>query len=1324
MLALALTPALILAATMPLSSPAQTLPVTSGLQLWLKADAGITTNSSGEVTAWADQSGLGNNATQTNSAAAPSLELNALNGKPTLRFGGDTRYMDVADSASISSLASGATILAVLLYDDLTGGYRCGVSKTVGNAPAPFDWWNNAGSSGGDTYLWLGSGPGSTLTDFISTAPPPTGAYMVLGFDWGNGVVDQYLNNLGNGTFTYTGSPTDGGGPLRIGSRDDLVTQLKGNFAEVLIYQPPLDTADRNSVLSYLQTKWKLSFVQSPVISIQTPTNGFTAPAQSTVSVSVAASDPNPGGTLSKVTLLSNGESVASWTQPPYNVSLSLVNPGAAVLTAVAADSLGASATSAPVSLTVTGTAAVTQPTTNGLQVWLRADKGVLTNSSGLVTNWTDQSGNGNDASQANTAAAPVWMANVINGEPALDFGSNALSNDQFLEISDTGTAFLATSNFTVLVQARFADFDSYRTLVCKTSSGLAAPIDWWFGPSSGVANAYMGDGATYCTVGATMAAAAGQFGTYGLGANGTNFSLFLDLATDGTAPITATATSVGNPCLIGQRDDAVTQMVGDIAEILMYNYALSATDQSNAVIYLSSKYGVAQLIVSNQPANVSITSPTNGATFPTSSTVPVTVSASSPHGSVVSVLVLANGVQVVALTNSPYQVPLDLLTPGSVSLTAVVVDNLSLRSTSAPVVLTVTGSAVSTPPTNDLRLWVSADTGVQTSAGTVSQWNDRSGNGNAAQAVGSPTLVANAVNGKPVVHFDTGDYMDVPNAPSIEIAGDVASYAVVSFDDFATYRGLWAKTKGNLPASIDYYLTPNAGVPQLFRGNGQSYGSLAANQGVPAATYVVLGYEMGGQTATHYLNGGSIGSGQITAPLGDAGTDLLIGTRADFATQLKGGLAELLVFGHELSVAERGQILSYLGGKYGMRLVRVASLPPTVAIVSPTNGATAAVSSSINVQVSATDTNNPIAQVTFLANGDVIGSTTTPPYTMAMEALTPGTVTLEAQAVDIWGVTGTSAPVVITVTGQGPAAPPTSGLVLWLKADKGVTTNSDGTVAVWADQSGLGNNAVQTNSADAPLLMLNGVGGQPVLEFNGTNSQYLDVASVPSVVIEGDISSFCAFNVADVATPHTLWSKTQNGAAFPWEYGVLAGGDMVMERGNVNGVAPVDSSGPVQPGSQVVAGFTVAGSLASHFLDGEPNGGGVLGYGALDQGTALRIGALDDLTNQFSGTISEVLIYNQALSGADLLQVNTYLASRSGISVIQAAPATPPSLTITRTNATSVEVSWPTSFSGFVLQSAANLTGPWTPVATNPPSNQFIVGTTNAAGFYRLLSQ
>ena len=1318
--------ALLLTAAVPLNSSAQTLPVNTGLQLWLKADAGVTTNNTGQVTKWADQSGVGNDAIQSDSAKAPTLVLNSLNGKPTLRFPGDTRYMDVADSATIAALTEDVTIIALVMYDDVSS-YRCCVTKTLGNGPAPFDWWNQAGSAGGAANFWLGAAPSTgSYQDNVGNNPPRLGLFNVMTFSWGNGTVNQYLNDRGNGTGAYNeGSPADGGTPLRIGSRDDLVTQLKGNVAEILIYQPALSDADRGSVLNYLKSKWSLNFITPPTVSIQTPAGSVQTSAGSTVAVTVAASDSNTNGALSLLSLMNNGATVASWTQPPYTVDLRMLNPGQSVLTAVAANKLGALATSAPVSITVTGAVSVLQPPSDGLQVWLRADAGVTTSTGGAVTGWADQSGNGNDATQPDDAVAPVLTSNVINGHPTLVFGTNA----PYLEVSDAGTAF-TTNSFTILAEARFADFASYRQLLSKTTSSPAnaAPFDWWFGPNSGVPNGYIGDGTTFNTVGATLAAAAGEFGTYGLGFDGKSLSHILDMVTDGTGAVSVAPASGGNPLRIGQRDDGVTQMAGDIAEILIYNKALSANDQSNAVVYLSGKYGVAQAIVGNPPVDVSITSPTNGSSFAIGSDVSVGIDASIALGSIVNVQLLANDFVVVALTNSPYHVPIELLSPGSVTLKAVVLDNLGLMSTSAPVVLTITGSGPAAPPSTDLRFWFSADSGVQAAAdGTVTSWTDRSGNGNTAgAAASSPHQVTNSVNGLPALHFEAGDYLDVPTAASIQFTGDLSSYFVVRFDDFDSYRAVWAKTLNNLPGSVDYYLLPGSGVPVLYRGNGAgSAGSVAANRGVPPGAYMVVGYEMAGQNATHYINGVAAGSGQLTASIADAGTDLLIGTRADMVTKLQGDLAEVLAFGHALTPAEHSAVLSYLAGKYNQPMVGLAYLPPAVSILSPANGATVPVATPIDFEVGVIDTNNPIGQVVFLANGAVVGTATAPPYALSINPITPGKLTLQAQATDIWGALGTSTEVVLTVSGQGPPAPPTNGLVLWLKADAGVTTNGDGTVSAWADQSGNGNNALQAASAAAPSLVIDAKTGRPAVQFNGTGT-YLAAASAPSLVVQGDISTFSAFDVTDVTTAHTIWSKSSTAQAFPWVYAVAPGGGMAFTRGNSDGRNPVTSSASVQPGTPVVAGVSLTGSLASHYLDAVPAGSGVFGYGALDMGTPLVIGALDDFTSPFAGNLSEVLIYNRSLTGDDLTLANNYLAARSSITVIQVGPPSASvSLHISTLSGGTAQISWPASASGWILQSKATLgSGAWTSVATNPPNNTIVIDVTNAARYFRLLSQ
>ena len=63
---------------------------TAGLQLWLKADAGVTLNGS-NVSKWADQSGKGNDAIQPDLPRQPLLVKDGLKGKPTIRFDGLSR---------------------------------------------------------------------------------------------------------------------------------------------------------------------------------------------------------------------------------------------------------------------------------------------------------------------------------------------------------------------------------------------------------------------------------------------------------------------------------------------------------------------------------------------------------------------------------------------------------------------------------------------------------------------------------------------------------------------------------------------------------------------------------------------------------------------------------------------------------------------------------------------------------------------------------------------------------------------------------------------------------------------------------------------------------------------------------------------------------------------------------------------------------------------------------------------------------------------------------------------------------------------------------
>jgi len=61
-----------------------------------------------------------------------------------------------------------------------------------------------------------------------------------------------------------------------------------------------------------------------------------------------------------------------------------------------------------------------------GCRLWLRADLGLTLQAANAVSNWADQSGNGNDASQAGPGQQPIWTPNQVNGLPTINFdGAN-----------------------------------------------------------------------------------------------------------------------------------------------------------------------------------------------------------------------------------------------------------------------------------------------------------------------------------------------------------------------------------------------------------------------------------------------------------------------------------------------------------------------------------------------------------------------------------------------------------------------------------------------------------------------------------------------------------------------------------------------------------------------------------------------------------------------------------------------------------------------------------------------------------------------------------
>jgi hypothetical protein len=1311
---------------------AQTLPVTAGLQLWLNADVGVTTNASGQVTTWADQSGLGNNATQATLISAPTIAPNSLNGHATLRVTG-AQYMEVQNANGIDNLLNDVTVLGVVNYDNL-GSYRGFVSKCTGGAPSPFDFWSNASANAGRTSFYLGNGTVNAAT--LSTIAPPIGVYDVMGFRWKDGISDQFLNDFNIGSVGNTIATGNGATNLRIGRRQDGTVQLVGNLAELLIYKPALSDADTYNVINnYLKIKYALVFDIAPTVSITSPTNNATVAAGAVIPMSISTSDPDgytaSVGVYGNGVLLGTGTAVNTNGSSTFQLSVAAAYPGLMTLTAVATDNYGHPSTSAPVLVNITGPAAPTSPVLTGLKVWLKADSGVTTNLSGGITTWTDQSGNGNDAVQATDAFAPLFVPNAVNGKPVLHFNGLAPSTP-YLEVSDAGTAFL-TNDFSTFALARFVgSYPAVRQNVWSKCSdaGSAGPVDWWFNTPNGEPFGYRGDGVNFAGVGGgTVGPTLGLYSVLGMQVTGADgvMSHYLGISSNGASVALTNTANAGLPLRIGRRADGGTQINGDISEILIYDQALSGADRTNVTTYLFGKYNLIQPFNVTPPPTVTITSPTNGASMPAPSTVTFAATASSANGSITRVTLSANGAVFATLTNAPYQVRLDLLTPGTVTFVAVATDNWGVQTTSTNVVVTVTGSTTVTPYTNGLKLQLAADLGVTTNAsGAVTSWIDQSLNANDAAPTNvttSPLLVPNVINGKPVLRFSGANQsLEVPPDNTGFTAGDLSTFALVKFSNFTTYRTVWTKTQNNLAAPIDWYFapTPNANV---FRGNGTAYGGPVVGSPPAAGAFATVGCKVSGTAISQYIGYNNTANGTITATPADPGVPLRIGRRLDGAVQMMGDIAEILIYDHAVSDAERLQIVNYLNAKWGISVVQLANVPPTAKILTPTNGMSFSAPSTISVVASVTDPDSPISQVDFLVNGFLAASRIAAPYQIPLQVLSPGTLTIQVRATDFWGAVSNSAPVVVTVTGSGPASPPITGCALWLKADAGVTTNADGTVATWADQSGNGNNAAQDMALGYPSpLLISDAGGRPMLNFDGT-IRYLVVPDAPSLELTNDMSLFCAASCDDFAAVNMLCAKGLITGPHPFNFYVDTAGQTVAARGDNRGTSTVTGTSALPVTTNVVCGFTVSGSTGVDYLQGFANGTGQFGYGTIDDATQLYIGTRDALDLYFKGNIGELLMYDHALASSELQLVNSYLAGKYGVATAQLSTQ-PPSLNVALgTNA--VRVSWLAGYAGFVLEGRTNLTlGTWSSIATDPPNNQVTVGTTNNARFFRLRSQ
>jgi hypothetical protein len=212
----------------------------SGLHLWLRADAGIVPGSGGKIFQWLDQSGNGRNARMALVGRQPSIVSGALNGQPVVRFSGaQSMYLDVfTQPTNFTVFVVGKNSQASESFSMIFG--------PGGNSPNNQLRWDS-----GSTALFV---TGNAQT--IRTSPlGNTRVYHALSAAYDGSAMTFYRDGNSMSSTTFSSSA-----PWTIASIGSWYSSyyMVGDLAEVIIFDRALSSLERAGVNAYLRTKYAL----------------------------------------------------------------------------------------------------------------------------------------------------------------------------------------------------------------------------------------------------------------------------------------------------------------------------------------------------------------------------------------------------------------------------------------------------------------------------------------------------------------------------------------------------------------------------------------------------------------------------------------------------------------------------------------------------------------------------------------------------------------------------------------------------------------------------------------------------------------------------------------------------------------------------------------------------------------------------------------------------------------------------------------------------------------------------------------------------------
>lgn len=217
--------------------------------------------------------------------------------------------------------------------------------------------------------------------------------------------------------------------------------------------------------------------------------------------------------------------------------------------------------------------------------------------------------------------------------------------------------------------------------------------------------------------------------------------------------------------------------------------------------------------------------------------------------------------------------------------------------------------------PNNVLWLDASDTSTISQTGGSVSQWNDKSGNGNnATQGTGAnqPITGTRTVNGLNVLDFDgTNDFLNLPSGVFGLSSGDNTIFLVFATDVIMTAQRLWLMTDSG------------SGRHTLQWGGDSTFSTAASNSNVVVSSMGITP-NMSPHIAGLFRSGGNFYSffdgvqGPSTAATNFTANQAYLATFRGTSTFLNGVICEVIAYNRALTPAEVNQVGNYLSVKWG----------------------------------------------------------------------------------------------------------------------------------------------------------------------------------------------------------------------------------------------------------------------------------------------------------------------------------------------------------------------------------------------------------------------